>query len=107
MATTIVFTDDPLIAGETIIKAVHLTELRQAVNAVRTYSNLAPFSNWIDAAPIGVAIKALHLQELREKLDQALQVIYGSTGNYTDPTIVPGQTVIKAAHFQEIRQTVK
>ncbi|HKO58833.1 MAG TPA: fibronectin type III domain-containing protein, partial [Thermoanaerobaculia bacterium] len=32
-ATTLVFTDDPVLAGGTIVKAVHLLELRQAVNS--------------------------------------------------------------------------
>ena len=35
LATTILFTNDPLIAGVTVVKAQHFTELRSAVNAVR------------------------------------------------------------------------
>src|SRR5215207_3867338 len=35
VATAITFTDNPLTVGTTPVKVVHLTELRQAVNAVR------------------------------------------------------------------------
>ena len=35
LATTTIFTDSPLVAGNTLIKAVHLTQLRTAIEAVR------------------------------------------------------------------------
>ena len=35
LATTVIFTDGPLLAEGTRIKAVHLTQLRTAINAVR------------------------------------------------------------------------
>jgi hypothetical protein len=35
IATTVLFTDDPAVASTTPIKAVHITELRTAVNALR------------------------------------------------------------------------
>ena len=38
------FTDDPLQPGVTIIKAIHLIELRNAVNAWRTAAGLAPMA---------------------------------------------------------------
>src|ERR1041384_7182882 len=37
-----VFTDDTLMAGATIVKAQHLVELRQAVDALRAVARLAP-----------------------------------------------------------------
>jgi hypothetical protein len=48
----------------TVIKAVHLTELRTAVNAVRTAAGLSP-ATFTDATPGGILIKAIHIQELR------------------------------------------
>ena len=69
-ATTLFFANDPLVAGSTVIQAVHLTQARTAVNLVRAVAGLgdAPFT---DASPAGVAIKAVHLQELRTALSQA------------------------------------
>src|SRR5688572_3430762 len=40
LATTVIFTDPTLTAGSTAVKAVHFTELRTAVNAVRTLAGL-------------------------------------------------------------------
>jgi hypothetical protein len=39
LATTVIFTDTPLNAG-TAVKALHLAQLRTAVNAVRALSSL-------------------------------------------------------------------
>src|SRR5712692_6065478 len=41
LATAISFTDNSLLVGSTTIKVAHITELRQAVNAVRTTAGLA------------------------------------------------------------------
>src|SRR5205814_7443965 len=40
IATTVIFTDDPLTKG-IVVKAVHLAELRTAVNAVRALAGLS------------------------------------------------------------------
>jgi hypothetical protein len=105
IATTIIFADDPLVAGATIVKAQHLTELRQAVDAVRVASGLSA-ATWTDAAPLGVIIKAVHITELRSNLDQARGLLGLSTGAYTDD-LTPGVTVVKAVHIQELRDRVK
>ena len=104
LATTVIFTDDPLVAGSTIIKAVHLAELRTAVNAVRALAGLAA-ATFTDAATPGVIVKAVHINELRTDLDQAMSALGFPTGGYTD-TLTAG-VVIKAIHFQEIRNRVK
>jgi Fibronectin type III domain len=104
LATTIIFSDDPLSAGATVVKAQHLTELRQAVNAVRALAGLTAAA-WTDASPMSVLIKAAHVQELRTSLDQALSSLGLSISPYTDPTL--SSATIKAVHFQELRQRVK
>jgi hypothetical protein len=43
-ATTMFFTDDPLIANTTVMKVVHMTELRQAINLMRTTAGLGAAS---------------------------------------------------------------
>lgn len=105
LATAISFTDDPLVANSTIIKAQHLLELRQAVDAVRLLAGLTAIS-WTDASPQGVAIKKVHIEELRANLDQALQTLGLPTPSYTDPTLTT-ITAIKKVHFDELRQRVK
>lgn len=105
-ATTIFFTDDPLIAATTPTKAVHLTELRQAVNALRTTAGLGAAS-FTDASLAGVAVKATHIQELRTALNQALTALGISTITFTDPTLTAGTSIVRAAHIQELRSGVK
>lgn len=104
-ATTIVFADDPLVPGVTVIRAVHLTQLRQAVNAVRAAAGLSAVS-WTDSSPTGVVIKAVHIEELRNALTPALTAL-GKTALYTDALLTPGATVVKAVHFQELRNLTK
>jgi hypothetical protein len=105
IATTVIFTDDPLVPRTTVIKAVHLAELRTAVNAVRSLAGLAAAS-FTDAASRGVIVRAVHITELRNALDAALSALGLPTGSWTD-TITARTTVIKAVHFQEVRNGVK
>lgn len=101
-ATTIVFTDDPLVPRSTRIKAVHITELRAAVNAMRASAGLAPLA----ADPTigsGQRIRAQHITALRTGLNEARAAIGLAALTYTDATL----TVIKAVHVQELRSGVK
>lgn len=105
-ATTILFTDDPLSAGSTTIKAVHINELRQAVNAMRAAAGLTAAS-FTDSSLTGVLVKAVHVQELRDALDPARSSLGLAALLYTDPTLAAGSTLVKAAHVQELRGGVK
>lgn len=95
-----IFADDPLIVGSTLIKALHLTEVRDAVNDTRAKAGLTP-ATWADAAVPGLLIKAAQINELRSALTPALAIL-GQTASYTDPTLAAGN-VVKAVHVQEIR----
>jgi hypothetical protein len=101
------FTDNPLVAGSTPMKATHISELRTAVNAARTRNGLT-VSAWTDPVltPGSVTIKAIHVVELRTALNQVYTRLGRTLPAYTDPTIVPGQTASKAAHIQELRKAV-
>jgi len=105
IATTIIFTDDPLAANSTLVKAVHATELRQAVNAVRAAADLGA-ATWTDSSLSGIDVKAVHVSELRTNLDTARNLLGLSIGGYTD-TLTPGTTLIKAVHISELRDRVK
>lgn len=101
-ATTIVFTDDPLVPRTTRIKAVHVTELRTAVNAMRASASLPPLAADSTIGP-GQRIRAQHITALRTGLSQARAAIGLPALSYTDATL----TRIKAAHVQELRNGVK
>ena len=101
---------------QTVIKAYHATELRVAVNAVWKAADQTPATiTWTDppnGSPQGLdgyLIKAAHVDQLRSKLDQALNAINSDlVASYLDPTLTPSGTVqVKAVHFNELRQRVK
>jgi len=105
-AIAMLFTDDPLVAGATLMQATHLAELRQAVNALRAVASLGNFS-FTDAASAGVAVKGIHIQELRDALTPARAALGLGALSFTNPTLTPGVTLIRAAHLQEVRAGVK
>ncbi len=105
-ATTVLFTDDPLTATVTTIKAVHLTQLRTAVNAFRAAADLDPLGADPTVA-VGATVQAEHILDLRLGLDTARSVLALSALSYTDPSLTPGVTTAKAAHVTELRNGVK
>jgi hypothetical protein len=103
LATTVIFTNDPLAPGF-LVRAVHLAELRTAVNAVRAQAGLGA-GTYTDAATAGVAVKAIHITQLRSQLDQAMTALGRTTGGWTEGSL--SGVRVKAVHFQEIRDRVK
>jgi hypothetical protein len=103
LATTIAFTDDPLIAGSTIIKAAHLMQLRQAVNAVRGVAGLMPYT-FTDPSLAGVAIRLIHLTELRAALDPALSQLGLAPVSYSTTSV---GSPVNAIDLMQIRNAVK
>lgn len=101
VATTTVFTD-PSLAGVPI-RAVHVEQLRTAVDAMRAAAGLAP-ATFTDASLAGVAVRRVHLVELRSALDAARASLGLPAVAYTDPVITAGVTPAKGAHVLELRQ---
>jgi hypothetical protein len=100
------FTDDTLIPGSSLIRLVHLAELRQRIDALRTRFALAPFS-WTDTTPAAgiTTIRAQHVTDLRAALSQAYVAAALTPPVYVDPVLAPG-IMVKAAHIVEIRANV-
>lgn len=105
-ATAMIFTDDPLSVGGTPVKAVHLAELRQAVNALRAAAGLGAAS-FTDPLLAGIAVRATHMTELRNALAPARATLGLPPSTFTDPTLVIGSTRVKALHVTELRAGVK
>lgn len=104
-ATTTLFTNDPLTAG-TRIQAVHVTQLRTAINAMRAAAALqqAVYTHTIAA---GSLIRRSDVTEMRTALDAARAAIGLPAQSYRDATISAGVTNAKAAHFEDLRNGVK
>lgn len=97
------FTDDPLVAGSTLVKAAHITELRTAINNYRTWSSLSA-ATWATTITTSTVITAAHINELRTALTPAL-VANSRVATYTDTlsSVIP----VKAVHIQELRNYLK
>ncbi len=101
------FTDDPLAARITIVKAIHFTELRTAINIARALQGLPAFV-WTDSTitPGVTVVRAVHLAELRSALNQAYQAAGRIVPTYTDPAVTSGISGIGASHLNELRAAV-
>ena len=101
------FTDDPLQIRVTRVKAIHMTELRTAVNTLRGRYALSPVSFADGTLNPGVTVvRGVHLLELRTALAQ----VYIAASR-TVPTWNPGAitlgTVITAAQITEVRTATR
>ena len=107
MTMSVPFTDDPLQPGVTPVKAVHFTELRSQIDALRSAAGLLRFS-WTDPVlrPGVTPVQRVHLLELRLALAEA----YGAAGRaaprWTDASPTAESTPIRAAHVTELRAAV-
>ena len=89
-------------AASTLIKATDVSELQSAVNALRVATGLAATTF---SPPAGL-ISAAHLNSLRTAITQARSA-FGMATSFSDPTITPGTTKVRAVHWQQLREGLK
>lgn len=100
------FTDDPLVAGVTVVRALHVTELRTRIDVLRANRGL-PLYAWTDPSlAAGAWIRAAHIADLRTALEQAYVAAGRTPPAFTDPFLSAGATPIRAVHVEQIRQGV-
>jgi hypothetical protein len=102
-----VFADTPVVAAETSVRAVHVMELRAAIDTLRAWRGLSAMT-WTDSALAAgwTPIRAIHLIELRSALD-AVFVADGQSPPVWGPAPVAGLTPVAAAHVEQIRLMVR
>lgn len=106
LATAVAYSDDPLQAGVSTVKAAHLTQMRVAVDAVRALAGVGAASWQTNPSPApGGSILAAHSVELRSNLNPALSAL-GIAQMPSDSTLAVGLPV-KAAHIQDVREKVR
>ncbi|MFL6244606.1 MAG: hypothetical protein ACJ74H_01175 [Thermoanaerobaculia bacterium] len=103
VATTFTFTDDPAVAGATAVKAVHMTELRLAINALRAVAGLGTMSFSAPVPAVGITVRSASVLELRTAAAAARSALGLSATSYTDPS----PSTVKAVHVQQLRNAVK
>jgi hypothetical protein len=97
------------ISGQgTAIKAAHITELRSAIDTLRSRNGLAAFG-WTDPTltPGVTVVKRVHFIELRTALSQAYQAAGQPAPTFTDSVITAGATVIRAIHLNDLRSDAR
>jgi RHS repeat-associated protein len=92
---------NPHHSGETPIRLAHITQLRSAIDSLRSHLGLPPYS-WSAAPCVGDTVTTAPITEMRAAIDQAL-----------GPPPAPGYTgglastqPILAKHIQELRDRV-
>lgn len=99
------FTNDPIVAGVTPVRAIHLNELRTRIDAIRTARGLASFG-WSTPSPsAGGTILAQHMVDLRTALAQAYTAAGLTSPVYADAVLSPGLPV-RAPHVMQLRSAV-
>lgn len=95
---------NPLTTGDQI-KLENLTELRTAVNSLRSHAGLSAFNFTVDPNPQQnvTTVKADHIRQLRTALEEARTALGLSTGGYSHPTLTENFSLIYAVDFQELR----
>ena len=102
------FTDDPIVPGETPVRAIHFTELRARIDVLRIEAGMARF-RWTDPelrASV-TPVRRVHLVELREALAAAYVAAGRTAPRWTDASPLAGTTPIRAAHVTELRAAVR
>jgi hypothetical protein len=109
LATAITFEDDPFPfpPTQTVVRAQHVIQLRQAVNAVRHLTPALQDYSWMQGTltPGATLIKANDIEELRTALDEALLILNLPTGGYTDPDL--DGLLFQKYHITQLRDRVK
>lgn len=85
------------------IRAIHVAELRTAINEARMARGLGAFPFTDGMVPQVTPVRALHIEELRAALLEAYAQVKAPPPSFSDSSIIPGVTVIRGAHIQEIR----
>jgi hypothetical protein len=101
-ATTTVFADDPLTVRATTVKALHVTQLRSAVNAFRVAAGLTPLAADPEVA-VGTVVGRQHVSALRNGLNDARVALGFTPLAFTDQEPI----TIRAVHLGELRDALR
>jgi hypothetical protein len=105
LASVRTFTTDPVPGpGLATVQAVHVSELRSAVDAVRFAVGL-PLAWSSYAPPVGLTVSAADFTQIRDRLNEARAALQISLVSFTAP-VGPGQPVARTT-LTELRNGVK
>jgi hypothetical protein len=90
--------------GHTRPQAIHVNELRTAVNSVRTAAGLGS-GTFGPAATSGAPLTDEHIVALRTALNEALVKMGAPPMSFSSPPAHHG--VVRASHLQDLRQACR
>jgi hypothetical protein len=94
--------DDPIWPG-TAVQAQHIQELIAAINGFRSAAGLTPVA--VADAVRGQRIRATHIAQLRESLNQARTILGLPTIAF--PADAAAGSRIRARHIEELREALR
>jgi hypothetical protein len=102
------FTDDPVTATSSVIKAAHVTELRTRIDALRIREGIPAFT-WTPATITAASTVAArqHMVDLRAALAPVYVGMEMAAPTYTNASLTAGVSVVKAIDLTELRNAVK
>jgi hypothetical protein len=100
------FTTPTITVGATTVQAVHVTQLRTRIDALRSSLMLSAFPWTGTLTPGSTAVLAVHVTEPRTALAAAYTAAMETPPTYTDPGLAAGTTV-RAVHINELRSAVE
>ena len=100
------FTDAPIQATVTVVRARHITELRERVDDARVLAGLSPFA-WTDPEIVAgvTSVKYQHLIDLRQAIREAYVEVGRALPSFTETDATTPWT-IRAVHLAEVREAV-
>jgi hypothetical protein len=90
----------------TIVRAAHITDLRQRLSALRDRFALAPVE-WVDPSlAAGTAVRGVHITQLRSAVSETAAAAAAIAPRFSDPVITPLVTPIRSRHVRELRDAI-
>lgn len=105
--STATFSDEILLPDITPIRAVHFTELKTATDRLRALANLPPMTFSAGTPAAGNLIRASHVIDLRNAISAARAALGVPPFAWTDATLTPNVSAIRATDVQEVRNALR
>ncbi|MBN1824403.1 MAG: hypothetical protein JW803_08800 [Endomicrobiales bacterium] len=100
--SSVTWTDPTISAGSTLIRAVHFTQLRTAIDEVRNYRKFSNYAYTTVSIASGGLIRYLDLQEMRTALSGPYEAATGTAPSFTDDPVSAGD-LMRQIHMDELR----
>jgi hypothetical protein len=101
------FTDAVVRSRATLIRAIHLTQLRSRIDGVRMAVGLTPVA-WTDARlRPGMTVRAAHVNELRTALADAYRAARRVPPASLNSSLSPRASIIRAVDIDDLRSNVR